>query len=319
VVAIALRVSSAGACPRRIELEAWGVEGLPLWEGSERAFAEGNMHEQSILEWACENLPNGPYVLHSQQKEVSIFYHDKELLVGHIDGLATNNEGVTVLLEAKALAKRAFTEIREKGLREAHPQYFTQVQLYLHALGLEKGYLIVRNKDTPKTRFWDHHIEEVVYDAEFVEAELKRLEELAIKIEQGVEIEPPYNPEDNWQCRQPYCPYTEKCFPEYYKNSRQPKTAKVDMELSALVEQYVELGEEISEMQEIREGIKEQIMERVGSDLVIAGEYVVYTKERITETIDTKKVREVVPAEMLQGLMKVSRSQVLYVKPAAEE
>jgi len=36
VVAMALRVSSAGACPRRIELEAWGVEGLPLWEGSER-------------------------------------------------------------------------------------------------------------------------------------------------------------------------------------------------------------------------------------------------------------------------------------------
>jgi len=60
-------------------------------------------------------------------------------------------------------------------------------------------------------------------------------------------------------------------------------------------------------------------MERVGSDPVIAGEYVVYTKERITEPIDTKKVREVVPAEMLQGLMKVSRSQVLYVKPAAEE
>jgi len=145
------------------------------------------------------------------------------------------------------------------------------------------------------------------------------LEELTIKIEQGVEIEPPYNPEDNWQCRQPWCPYTEKCFPEYYKNSRQPKIAKVDMELSALVEQYVELGEEISEMQEIREGIKEQIMERVGTDPVIAGEYVVYTKERISETIDTKKVREVVPAEVLQGLMKVSRSQVLYVKPAAEE
>jgi len=48
VVAMALRVSSAGACPRRVELEAWGVEGLPMWEGSGRAFAEGNMHEQSI-------------------------------------------------------------------------------------------------------------------------------------------------------------------------------------------------------------------------------------------------------------------------------
>jgi len=242
VVTMAIRISSAGACPRRIQLEAWEVEGLPPWEGSERAFAEGNMHEQSILEWACENLPNGPYVLHSQQKEVTIFYHDKELLVGHIDGLATNNEGVTVLLEAKALAKRAFTEIREKGLREAHPQYFTQVQLYLYALGLEKGYLIARNKDTPKTRFWDHHIEEVVYDAEFVEAELKRLEELVIKIEQGVEIEPPFNPEDNWQCRQPWCPYTEKCFPEYYKNSKQPKTAKVDMELSSSLSSKLSLA-----------------------------------------------------------------------------
>jgi len=37
VVAMALRVSSARACPRRVELEAWGVEGLPLWEGSEPA------------------------------------------------------------------------------------------------------------------------------------------------------------------------------------------------------------------------------------------------------------------------------------------
>jgi len=314
VVAMALRVSSAGACPRRIELEAWGVEGLPLWEGSERAFAEGNMHEQSILEWACENLPNGPYVLHSQQKEVTIFYHDKELLVGHIDGLATNNEGVTVLLEAKALAKRAFAEIREKGLREAHPQYFTQVQLYLYALGLEKGYLIARNKDTPKTRFWDHHIEEVVYDAEFVEAELKRLEELAIKIEQGVEIEPPYNPEDNWQCRQPFCPYTNVCFPEYYEKAIQPKDWEQNTNLESTVEEYETLGDEIKELQQRRDELKEIIMSQVKDETVVAGKYLVTVKERSSERIDTKLARQVLPAEMLQDLIKVTKSKVLEIK-----
>ena len=195
-----IRVSSAGACPRRVQYEAWGIVGLPPWEGTERAFEEGNIHEASILRWAAENLPGAPYVIHDEQKEVSIFYGEREVLKGHIDGLATNNAGETVLVEAKALARRSFEEIRKNGLKQAHPQYFLQVQLYLYGLGMERGYLIARNKETPKTRYWDHHFEEVVFDKEYVEVELERLNELLDKIELNEEIPAPFNPENDWQC-----------------------------------------------------------------------------------------------------------------------
>ena len=66
-----IRVSSAGACPKRVQYEAWGIVGLPPWEGTERAFEEGNIHEASILKWAAEHLPGAPYVIHDEQKEAA--------------------------------------------------------------------------------------------------------------------------------------------------------------------------------------------------------------------------------------------------------
>lgn len=318
MVNMAIRISSAGACPRRVQLEAWNVEGLPLWEGTERAFAEGSMHEQSILQWACENIPGTPYVLHSEQLEVSIYYRDRKLLVGHIDGLATNNEGVTVLLEAKALAKRSFEELRQYGLKNSHPQYYTQIQLYLHALGLEKGFLVARNKETPKTRLWDHHFEEVTYDPAFVEEELKRIDELMDKIELQQEIEPPFNPEENWQCRPPWCPYTNICFPEYYEKAIQPKDWEQNINLESTVEEYETLGDEIKELQQRRDELKEVIMSQVKGEALVAGKYLVTVKERSSERIDTKLARQVLPAEMLQELIKVTKSKVLEIKELSQ-
>ena len=314
MVAMALRVSSAGACPRRIQLEAWEVEGLPPWEGSERAFEEGNIHEHSILEWACEHLPRAPYVLHDQQLEVSIFYNDRKLLSGHIDGLATNNEGDTILLEAKALAKRSFEELRQNGLQASHPQYYLQVQLYLHALGLPKGYLIARNKETPKTRFWDHHFEEVKYDPGFVEMELQRLDELLDKIELKQEIPPPFNPEDNWQCRLPWCPYTHLCHPEYYMEATQPKTWEKADDLAQVIDEYEELGETIRELQQRRDALRETIIATVGDKPIAAGKYVVAVKERFVERIDTKLARATLPAEMLQEIIRVVPTKTLEIK-----
>ena len=90
-----IRISQAGACPRRIQLEAWGVEGEPLWEGSERAFAEGNLHEADILRWASKNLPGGPYKLFKtgdEQIEVKIYKNDRVILTGHPDGIAVPEE-----------------------------------------------------------------------------------------------------------------------------------------------------------------------------------------------------------------------------------
>lgn len=323
-----IRISQAGACPRRIELEAWGVEGEPLWEGSERAFAEGNLHEADILRWAAENLPNGPYSIFGQQTEVSIEYKDKELLKGHIDGLAipvakrVDLEGNTVaeyknvkdeliLLEAKTLANRGFQELREKGVKEAHPQYYTQVQLYLHALGLDKAYLVARNKETPKNRMWDHYFEPIEYDEDFVEAEIERLAILNEKIENHIEIEPPLHPDTHWQCRRPWCPYTSLCYPNWHK---QKAEAIVREDLLDIIEEYNEISEEIKQLEERQKELKEQLLASAQEKPVQAGNWIVQVVERRQERFDTKLARKELPQELLQKLLKISTYQVLKIE-----
>ena len=323
-----IRISQAGACPRRVELEAWGVEGEPLWEGSERAFAEGNLHETDILRWAIGNLPGAPYSLFGQQQEVYIWKDNKEILRGHIDGLAIpvakriENGEVTldretddeiILLEAKTLANRGFQELREKGVKEAHPQYYTQVQLYLHALGLDKAYLVARNKETPKTRLWDHYYEEIHYDREFVEAELERLAELDAKIENHVEIDPPFSPKENWQCRRPWCPYAKICHPEYYQQKQKEVIVTKD-ELADIVTEYNEIAEEIRQLEERQKELKEQLLAAAQEKPIAAGQWIIKVQERRSERFDTKLARKELPQELLQKLLKITTYQVLKIE-----
>ena len=327
-----IRISQAGACPRRIQLEAWGVEGEPLWEGSERAFAEGNLHEADILRWASKNLPGGPYKLFKtgdEQIEVKIYKNDRVILTGHPDGIAVpeetgieeyaeiflnpENKKYAVLLEAKTLANRAFQEIRQKGVKEAHQQYYTQVQLYLHALGLDKAYLIARNKETPKTRLWDHYYELIEYDKDFAEAEIERLAELNKKIENHIEIDPPFSPEENWQCRRPWCPYAKLCHPEYYQQKKKEEVLTKD-ELADIIAEYNELSEEIKQLEERKKELKEQLLAAAQEKPVQAGNWVVRIEERRQERFDTKLARKELPQELLQKLLKISTYQVLKIE-----
>ncbi|KHO63384.1 PD-(D/E)XK nuclease superfamily [Thermoanaerobacter sp. YS13] len=323
-----IRISQAGACPRRIQLEAWGVEGLPPWEGSERAFAEGNLHESSILEWASKNLPGAPYIVFGRQQEVSIVKNGNVVLVGHIDGLAIpveNKDAVIfgleispakeniILLEAKTLANRGFQELREKGVKEAHPQYYTQVQLYLHSLGLNKAYLVARNKETPKTRLWDHHYELIEYNKEFVEAEIERLVELNDMIEKYIEIPPPFHPDTHWQCRRPWCPYTHICHPNWKKEEVQA----VEREnLLDIVEEYNEISEQIKQLEERQKGLKEQLLMSAQEKPIQAGGWLIKVEERKQERIDTKLARQELSQELLQKLLKISTYKVLKIEEA---
>jgi len=313
-----IRISQAGACPRRIQLETWGVEGLPPWEGSERAFAEGNLHEPSILEWASKNLPGAPYTIFARQQEVSIAKDGEIILVGHIDGLAVaeNREPgapYVILLEAKTLANRGFQELREKGIKEAHPQYYTQVQLYLHALGLKKAYLVARNKETPKTRMWDHYYELITYDKDFVEAEIKRLVELNEKIENHIEIDPPFNPDENWQCRRPWCPYTHICHPNWRKQEAQAVERE---DLLDVITEYNEISEQIRQLEERQKELKEQLLMSAQEKPIQAGGWLIKVEERRQERFDTKLARQELSQELLQKLLKISTYKVLKIEEA---
>lgn len=309
-----IRISQAGACPRKLQLEAWGVEGLPLWEGLERAFEEGRLHEPSILEWGSQHVPGAPYTLSNQQMEVKA----TRWLVGHIDALATNANGKICLLEAKCLSHRAFQEFREKGVRESQPQYFVQVQLYLHGLrnagwAVNEAYLTARDKETPRNRWWDHHYERIVYDAAFVAETINGLNNLVSAIEEHCEIPPPYSPRTSWRCRPPYCPYTYRCWPDWERTKAEIISRD---DLTTLVEEYNALGEEIGILETRRGELKDQLLAACGGQPVQAGRWLVQITERSQERFDVRLARKELPAEVLARLLKVSTHRVLEIKEA---
>lgn len=320
-----IRISQAGSCPRRLILEARGVEGLPAWPGMERAFAEGNLHEQSILDWAAANLPGGPYTLHHQQVEVPIYWYATRLLVGHPDAIAYKGDTPAGLLEAKCLSQRAFQELRDKGVRESHPQYFVQVQLYMHAWNIARGqadkyrlwlsgaWLVVRSKQTPPTRMWDHHYEWIEHDDDFCERECKRLAELQATIANGGDIDPPYNPAEHWQCKPPWCPYTYHCHPDY----RRPVEGYVRQDdLEAAVSRYMEISDELSDLNAERDALKEQLSATAAKSPVLAGSWQVRLATGRRESFDTKLARQELDAATLAKLLRVTEYSTLKIEEA---
>lgn len=302
-----IRMSQAGACPRQIQLQEWGIEGAPLWEGMERAFAEGNLHEPSILEWACENLPGGPYKLDRRQAEVVLA---DGLLVGHVDGIGRNGSN-SILLEAKCLARRGFQELREKGVQVAQPQYYSQVQLYLAGAGLSLSYLVARNKETPKTRLWDMHYELIVADPDYVAAKIDELAAVQAAIDAREDITPPYNPDDNWQCRPPWCAYSHLCYPDW---NRPAEKALPKEELAPAAEEYQELSGQIKELTEQRNALRDALLAAAGDNPIKAGRWLIEAQERRSERFDTRKARKELSAKMLAQFLKISTYKTLRIK-----
>lgn len=307
-----IRISAAGACPRRIQLEVWGVEGAPLPESVLRAYEEGNLHESSILAWAAQNLPGAPYSLSNQQLEVKA----ADFLVGHIDAIGISSSR-TVLIEAKCLKRRAFQELRQNGVIESHPQYYCQVQLYLHGLrnagyNIDTAYLIARNKETPPTRWWDHTFQCITYDPLFVENKIRELEQLVDAIEAKREVPPPFHPDKNWQCRYPWCVYTKVCHPGWER--LRTGVAQDRSDLATVIEIYQEVCEEIKSLEEFREEIRTKLQEEIGETPVQAGKWLVQWVERRQERFDTRLARKELSPEILAKLIKVSTYKILEIK-----
>ena len=308
-----IRASRAGSCPRQLYYQAWGTGGLPPWEGMERAFAEGNLHEESILEWAVNNIPGGPWLLSGEQKELQI----DGWLPGHIDGLA-HNGNQTILLEAKCLARRAFQELRERGVRESHPQYYTQMQLYMFGLNeipvaVSDAYIIVRNKETPRTRLWDHHYERVPFDASFARKVIHNMEVLVDNIQDRNIPDRSYHPDNDWNCRPPWCSYSLLCYPDWRKDK--PEALPLD-EAASVVEEYMALDDEIKSLSKQRDELKAQISALAEKGAFRAGGWQVSYTERRREAFDTKAARDVLSTEDLARLLKVTTFNQLTIKEA---
>lgn len=314
------RASQIGACKRRLQLEAWGVEGLPTWEGTERAFYDGHMHELSIVEWAVSYKGEGWKAI-CKQKEILVAEGDGWQIVGHIDAILTKKGEERVLLECKALNKRAFQEFRERGVSSSQPQYLAQVQAYLHGLQALRhlrtahALIITRNKETPRSRLYDHAVEAVEYDPDFASSLIGEVEALHHSIEKGEEIPPPYNPQDDWQCRPPWCPYTFVCWPEWRRERNRTRDASA---FSELLEERQELKAQAEEISERLEEIDAALKESLEDGDYVAGRWALKLQTRRSERVDGNAVRKLVSPELLPKLIKVSEYRVLTIRGLEE-
>lgn len=68
------------------------------------------------------------------------------------------------VLEIKTHSAKSFADLAKKGVREAKPQHYAQMQTYMHLAEVDRALYYAVNKDTD-----DLHIERVAYDRTFAE------------------------------------------------------------------------------------------------------------------------------------------------------
>lgn len=95
---------------------------------------------------------------------------------GRTDGLVTNvpEAPKTVhVLEIKSHNDRSFKDLLKKGVAEAKPAHYAQVQLYMHCQGLSRALYVAVNKNTD-----DLFVDRIEYDAPAAMALVARAERI---------------------------------------------------------------------------------------------------------------------------------------------
>ena len=139
----------------------------------QRIFKRGHMVEDAVAWW----LRNAGFIMVTEDPmtgmQIEVSFCNK-LIKGHADGLIASRLRRTdcptppiefpCLWECKCLAHRYTNELKRKGLAQARPAYYAQMQLYMYGLGLNHGLLTCVDADT-----MDLHHELVEYDQHCVD------------------------------------------------------------------------------------------------------------------------------------------------------
>jgi hypothetical protein len=130
-------------CPRQ-PWYAWrDTTPLPL-EGRVLLLFE---HGRKIEELICTGLRAAGYQLEGAYPDQQIEYRAfGNFFVGHPDGLVALEHGKAVL-EVKSANSSRFKMMMEKGVEAIYPQYYVQMQLYMHFSGLRQAVFVAMRKD----------------------------------------------------------------------------------------------------------------------------------------------------------------------------
>lgn len=132
-----LRLSQIGKCLRQQYYSIMGYEAEPLNPRAKMTFLFGDIIEAVIVALAKASGVE----LVDQQREVNI-----DGVKGHIDGIV-KDDGNLYLFECKSMSDASFKQLLNKGLTDDFG-YLTQCNVYMHALGLNKAFLVAVNKNT---------------------------------------------------------------------------------------------------------------------------------------------------------------------------
>lgn len=141
----------------------------------QRRFATGEHYEQVMLD---ELRMIGADVWQIDEATGAQFKVDlaNGHLRGKLDGVAAGLPEAPQTphaVECKTANDRSFKAIAKGPIRETKPEHHAQIQLYMHALGLQRGLYMLAGKNDDS-----RHVERVEYDAAFCLGLIARIERL---------------------------------------------------------------------------------------------------------------------------------------------
>lgn len=173
-----LRCSQIGEpCERALWYEfRWTTVQKPHEGRVERLFQTGHREEYRMIAdlraIGCEVRELDPTT--GEQWRVSFI---GGVFKGSADGRATNIPGAEKtehLLECKTHNDKSFQDWRRRGVTQAKPMHFAQMQVYMHGLGLTRALYVAHNKNTDEVE-----TERVKYDPLVANALVAKAERIA--------------------------------------------------------------------------------------------------------------------------------------------
>lgn len=135
-----------------------------------RLFRRGQNEESTIV----SDLKAIGVNVHSEQFRVSFGSH----VSGSIDGIASGVPGAPKtehVVEFKTHSKKSFDDLDKNAVKKSKPMHYTQMQVYMHGLKLDRALYVAVCKDDDRL-----YTERVHYDAEHAEKAINKGHRIAL-------------------------------------------------------------------------------------------------------------------------------------------
>lgn len=157
---LGISVSLAGTeCARSLFYEFRWVSPAETATGMrQRLFERGQDDEEKMIRDLREI---GVEVWGEQEKARAVHGFVRGKLDGIAQGLLEAPK-TTHVVECKSLNTKGFNAVKKDGVKKAKPLHHAQIQLYMHIIGLDRGFYYVKCADTQE--YWSERVE---HDVEF--------------------------------------------------------------------------------------------------------------------------------------------------------